>query len=69
MKERKKMITLNKYSDVPNSIYLELYGLSTDTKPVKNFNGNIIGNASTFYEMDTKKCYIYDAESHRWLDM
>ena len=30
------MITCNKYADRPNRSWMELYGLSTDEKPIKN---------------------------------
>lgn len=63
------MITLNKYADKTNRAWLELYGLSTDEKPIRKFENTFIGNASTYYEMDTKKSYIYDEENHRWLDV
>lgn len=63
------MVTLNKYMDRPQRSYVELYGLSTDEKPESVFNGSAIGNASTFYEMDTKKLYIYDEENHRWYEI
>lgn len=39
----------------------EYYGLSTDVKP------NPCPNASTFYEMDTSRCYMFDAQHNRWL--
>ena len=51
------MITLNKYGDKCNRVYLELYGLSTDTKPIEKFENVFIGNASTFFEMDKNKCF------------
>ena len=41
----------------------ELYGLSTDNKPISDD----IPNASTFYEMDTKVAFLYDAENKQWL--
>lgn len=63
------MITLNNYGDRCNRVYLTLYGLSTDEKPIKKFDKIYIGNASTYYEMDSKKCFIYDEENHRWLEM
>ena len=63
------MITLNKYGDKQNRIWMELYGLSTDEKPIEKFGNNFIGNSSTFYEMDTKKAYIYDEENHKWWDV
>lgn len=34
----------------------EFQGLSTDTKPVID-----VGSGSTFYEIDTKNAWIYDA--------
>lgn len=63
------MISLNKYGNKTNRIWLELYGLSTDEKPIDNFNGTYIGNASTYYEMDTKNYYIYDEENHKWWEV
>ena len=44
------------YGDTPS----ELYGLSSDTKPVD------VGNASIFYEMDTKKIFMFDKENNTW---
>ena len=40
---------------------VELYGLSTDPKPTD------VGNASVFFEMDTGKVFMFDAEGKRWL--
>lgn len=40
----------------------DMYGLSTDEKPVD------VGNASTFYAMDTKKLYMFDAQNGVWLE-
>lgn len=40
----------------------ELYGLAKDTKPTD------VPNASLFYEMDTKKMYLFCAESKTWLE-
>lgn len=42
---------------------LELYGKSTDEKPVYN-----IPNASVFYEMDTKKVFMFDGDTMTWLE-
>lgn len=52
------MITINKYADKPNRVWLELYGLSTDEKPIGKFEDVFVGNASIYYEMDSKKSYI-----------
>ena len=40
----------------------ELFGLGGDTKPTD------VGNASIFYEMDTKKLFLFDGENKRWLE-
>ena len=65
------MITITDINRFNSTI--EIYGLSTDEKPVrklvfKDSTYNVV-NGSTFYEMDTKKSFIYDAENHRWLDV
>ena len=56
------MITLNTYMDAPSHAKMELVAKSTDSKPIKIFDGRAIGNGSTLYEMDTKKIYIYDED-------
>jgi len=38
----------------------DFIGLSTDIKPKD------VPNTSSFYEMDTKKMYLYDAENAAW---
>lgn len=62
------MVTLSKYADKPTSAWLELYGLSTDTKPIVKFGDTYISNSSSFYCMDTKQAFLYDEENHRWLE-
>lgn len=39
----------------------DMVGKSTDEKPLD------VANASTFYEMDTKTLYMFDAEDRVWL--
>lgn len=39
-------------------------GLSTDTKPTEG-----VGNGSTFFEMDSKKRFMFDEENQEWLDI
>ena len=63
------MVTLNKYGTRTNRVWLELYGLSTDEKPIEKFENTFIGNASTFLEMDSKKYWIYHEENHKWHEM
>lgn len=40
----------------------DFYGLSTDEKPMD------VSNASTFYEMDTHKIFMFDEQNKRWLE-
>ena len=40
---------------------MQIYGLSTDVKPLN------VNNADIFYEMDTCEVYLYDAENKVWL--
>lgn len=40
----------------------EIYGLSTDEKPTD------VLNASVYYEMDTKKIYLFDEQNKVWLE-
>lgn len=40
-----------------------MYGLSTDIKPTEN-----VKNAEFFYEMDTKKVFMFCAESKVWIE-
>ena len=62
------MVTLVKRGETTVSPILELVGLSTDTKPTE-YNGDKVSNGSTYYEMDTKNVYIYDAENSVWLSV
>ena len=44
--------------------FIEEYrGISTDTKPILLANRN----GSVFYEMDTKKAWLWDGENLKWL--
>jgi len=60
------MITMNDYAGSINTFTMTLYGLSTDEKPTKTYNGNEIGNGSMFIEMDTSNTYMYDKQSDEW---
>lgn len=63
------MITLEKYNGEVKYTKLELNGISTDEKPIGTFEGYPLSNGSTFYEMDTKKPYIYDEENEKWWEV
>ena len=41
----------------------EFYGKSSDTKPVNGVN-----NADLFYEMDTKKVFLFDEDNKTWIE-
>jgi len=61
------MITINKNSDRSTINSLELFGLSSDEKPIDKFNGTDITNGSSYLEMDTGMKYLYDAENKEWI--
>lgn len=47
------------------TMYVDLRGLSTDTKPTE-LNGKAIGNGSSYIEIDTQKIFFYDLENEEW---
>lgn len=76
--ERADLMSVSKTVQVDGTRYLvhddgktelipEYYGKSTDQKPVDG-----VKNASVFYEMDTKKVFMFDADadtgSDPWLE-
>lgn len=42
-------------------------GKSTDTKPTKTWDDNVIGNGSSFFEIDTLALYFYDKDTDTWI--
>lgn len=60
------MITLKKYGKTYNMAPLELSGLSTDNKPINNYQTYTVVNGSIFEEIDTGNTYKYDAENDTW---
>lgn len=62
------MVSIDSYYGKKNEKTLEFMGLSTDDKPLNEYEGHKIYNASSFYEMDTKKFYFYDEENNTWLE-
>lgn len=54
------MVSLVKVGIQPNTNVYEFIGLSTDKKPEKATNGSL------FYEMDTRKNFIFDEENNLW---
>lgn len=63
------MVTLTQYGNTISKNVLAIDGLSTDVKPTDSVENAPIGNGSTFYEMDTKKCYKFDAENKVWREL
>ena len=41
---------------------VEVYGLSSDVKPIN------VPNSVVFYEMDTQKVYMFDKQNSAWLE-
>jgi len=62
------MVTLQKYGGSMNRVVCEIVGLSTDEKPADKVEGITITNGSTFYEMDSKKLFMYSYETKTWLE-
>ena len=65
------MITIGNIDKFNNT--LAIYALSTDVKPLETikFKGvdYRVTNASTFYEIDTKKTTMFDEENRIWYDV
>jgi hypothetical protein len=57
------MVTVNRVGGQNTEKGSEIYGMSTDTKPIDNE----IPNGSIFMEMDTGIIYFYDAETQQWV--
>lgn len=53
----------------PGEYVLDLRGLSTDIKPTRTNDepyGKVLGNGSTFIEIDTSKVFMYDEDGDAW---
>ena len=62
------MITIKNIepNDIDGTAVFELRGKSTDTKPTGSFGGYIIGNGSSFFEIDTFDLFMFDGEAQTW---
>lgn len=47
---------------------VEIVGLSADSKPVNPWQEKI-SNGSTYFEMDTKKAYMFDESGNKWWEV
>lgn len=63
------MITIYEFAGKRNGQTVDMIGKSTDEKPTKTFEGHPIINGTIFYEMDTKKIYMYDEEESKWWEV
>ena len=58
------LIKFDRHKYNGQDVFVEEYrGLSGDTKPTLPMNRN----GSVFYEMDTKKAWLWDGENQKWL--
>lgn len=62
------MVTLVRMGGSQVAKNAEFYGKSGDIKPVNIGDVVSIPNASTFYEMDTKKIFLFDEDTNTWLE-
>ena len=67
------MVTINEIKNTKlkldgEYVFVEMSGLSTDTKPVEK-DGKKIDNGSTFIEINTGKIFIYDLENQEWKEV
>lgn len=46
---------------------LEIYGLSTDEKPLYDDSGTAVPNASVFFEIDTGQEYMFSSQNKTWI--
>ena len=60
-------VTIGKIGQNTNSRILELYGKSSDIKPIDFIDGVQVINGSVLIEIDTGDSYFYDEETHTWI--
>lgn len=61
------MISIFEVVDFNSKYLLKLVGLSSDEKPIKRYDSQLLMNGSGFLEMDTNKQFIYDEKNQKWL--
>ena len=62
------MITINQRPQVLETgrYAISFYGNSEDKKPIKQYDGMLIGNGSTFFTVDTADVAFYDEKHDKW---
>lgn len=53
-------------SGMDNKQKIHFYGLSTDEKPVEEYDGIIIANSSTWRSIDNGEYFAYDETGKAW---
>lgn len=61
------MISFVKRGNEYNIPIMEIYGLSTDEKPLYDESGMAIQNASIFYEIDKGEVYMFSSQTKTWI--
>lgn len=56
------MVSVASERNTGNVIIFEFRGLSTDTKPIGNYNGSV------FFEIDTGKVFMYNQATNTWVE-
>lgn len=61
------MTSFVKRGDNYNIPIMEIYGLSTEDKPLYDENGMAVPNASIFYEIDKGQVYMFSSQTKTWI--
>lgn len=61
------MVSFVKRGNNYNIPTMEIYGLSTDEKPLFDSQGMAVPNGSIFYEIDKGQVYMFSAETQTWI--
>lgn len=62
-------VTIGKIGQNTNSRILELYGKSSDIKPIDFIDGMQVINGSIFIEIDTGKGFLFDEQNKTWREV
>ena len=62
-------VTIGKIGQNTNSRIPELYGNSSDIKPIDFIDGVQIINGSVFIEIDTGKGFLFDEQNKTWREV
>ena len=60
-------VTVDSKIKTEDGMKYDFEGLSTDTKPLNTYGGEVIANGSTFMELNTHQISFYDGENNQWV--